>query len=131
MRVYVVSREFLGWSFDVSVSATWGVVPSLSFEHGGLLLDDDRLSTRFELALPYRQYVFEQEAHLQWVHGGFEAAYRLPRRMRGWLAPRLATSLFLSRYDRLDLDIKTFDVLRSTTVPMLLLFRSPWKYRWV
>jgi hypothetical protein len=125
MRVYVVSREFLGWSFDVSVSATWGVVPSLSFEHGGLLLDDDRLSTRFELALPYRQYVFEQEAHLQWVHGGFEAAYRLPRRMRGWLAPRLATSLFLSRYDRLDLDIKTFDVLRSTTVPMLLLFRSP------
>ena len=123
MRVYVVSREFFGWSLDVSVSATWGVVPSLSYQHAGLLLDDDRLSTNFQFAFPYRRYVFEQEAHLQWALGGFEAAYRLPRRMHGWLAPRLATSLFLSRYDRMDLDIKTFDVLRSTIVPTLLLLR--------
>jgi hypothetical protein len=31
LQIYVVSREFLGWSLDVSVSAAWGVVPAMSY----------------------------------------------------------------------------------------------------
>ena len=123
LQIYVVSREFLGWSLDVSVSAAWGVVPAVSYHHAGLLLDDDRLFTRVEFAFPYRQYLTEEEPRLRWVHGGFDAAYRLPRRMQGWLAMRLETSLYLSQFDRPDLAITTYDFLRSTTVPALVFIR--------
>jgi hypothetical protein len=123
LQIYVVSREFLGWSLDVSVGATWGVVPGLSYQHANLLLDDDRLFTKVEFAFPYRQYLAEEEPRLRWVHGGFDAAYRLPRRMQGLLALRLETSLYLSLYDRPDLAIETYDFLRSTTVPALVLLR--------
>jgi hypothetical protein len=123
LQIYVVSREFLGWSLDVSVSAAWGVVPAVSYHRAGLLLDDDRLFTRVEFALPYRQYLTEEEPRLRWVHGGFDAAYRLPRRMQGWLALRLETSLYLSQFDRPDLAITTYDFLRSTTVPALVFIR--------
>jgi len=123
LQIYVVSREFLGWSLDVSVSAAWGVVPAVSYHHAGLLLDDDRLFTRVEFAFPYRQYLTEEEPRLRWVHGGFDAAYRLPRRMQGWLALRLETSLYLSQFDRPDLAITTYDFLRSTTVPALVFIR--------
>jgi len=100
LQVYVVSREFLGWSLDASLSATWGVVPAVSYQHANLLLDDDRLYARVEFAFPYRQYLAEEEPRLRWVHGGFDAAYRLPRRMQGLLALRLETSLYLSVFDR-------------------------------
>lgn len=123
LQIYVVSREFLGWSLDVSVSATWGVVPAVSYQHAGLLLDDDRLFARVEFAFPYRQYLAEEEPRLRWVHGGFDAAYRLPRRVQGLLALRLETSLYLSLYDRPDLAIATYDFLRSTTVPALVFIR--------
>ena len=123
LQIYVVSREFLGWSLDVSLSATWGVVPAVSYHYAGLLLDDDRLFTRVEFAFPYRQYLAEEEPRLRWVHGGFDAAYRLPRRMQGRLALRLETSLYLSLYDRADLAIKTYDLLRSTTLPALVFLR--------
>jgi hypothetical protein len=123
LQIYVVSREFLGWSLDVSVSATWGVVPAVSYQHAGLLLEDDRLFARVEFAFPYRQYLAEEEPRLRWVHGGFDAAYRLPRRVQGLLALRLETSLYLSLYDRPDLAIATYDFLRSTTVPALVFIR--------
>jgi hypothetical protein len=123
LQIYVVSREFLGWSLDVSVSATWGVVPVVSYQQEGLLLDDDRLFTRVEFAFPYRQYLAEEEPRLRWVHGGFDAAYRLPRGMQRMLALRLETSLYLSLYDRPDLAIETYDFLRSTTVPALVFLR--------
>jgi hypothetical protein len=123
LQIYVVSREFLGWSLDVSVSAAWGVVPALSYHRAGLLLDDDRLFTRVEFAFPYRRYLTEEEPRLRWVHGGFDAAYRLPRRLQGRLALRLETSLYLSQFDRPDLAISTYDFLRSTTVPALVFIR--------
>jgi hypothetical protein len=123
LRVYVVSHEFLGWSLDVSVSATWGVVPAVSYQRANLLLDDDRLYTRVQFAFPYRRYLAEEEPRLRWVHGGFDAAYRLPRRVQGLLALRFETSLYLSLYDRPDLAIKTYNFLRSTTVPALVLVR--------
>ena len=123
LQIYVVSPEFLGWSLDVSVSATWGVVPAVSYQHASLLLDDDRLYARVESAFPYRRYLAEEEPRLRWVHGGFDAAYRLPRRVQGLLALRLETSLYLSLYDRPDLAIKTYDFLRSTTVPALVFVR--------
>lgn len=123
LQIYIVSREFLGWSLDVSVSATWGVVPAVSYHRASLLLDDDRLFTRVEFAFPYRQYLAEEEPRLRWVHGGFDAAYRLPTRLQGRLALRLETSLYLSQYDRPDLAISTYDFLRSTTVPALVFIR--------
>jgi hypothetical protein len=123
LQIYVVSREFLGWSLDVSVSATWGVVPAVSYHRAGLLLDDDRLFTRVEFAFPYRRYLAEEEPRLRWVHGGFDAAYRLPRRMEGRLALRLETSLYVSQFDRPDLAIATYNFLRSTTVPALVFIR--------
>ena len=123
LQIYVVSREFLGWSLDVSLSAAWGVVPALSYHHASLLLDDDRLFTRIEFAFPYRRYLTEEEPRLRWVHGGFDAAYRLPRRMQGRMALRLEMSLFLSQFDRPDLGIQTYDFLRSTTVPALVFIR--------
>ena len=123
LQIYVVSREFLGWSLDVSVSATWGVVPAVSYHHASLLLDDDRLYAKVAFAFPYRRYLTEEEPRLRWVHGGFDAAYRLPRRMQGQLALRLETSLYLSEYDRPDLAIETYNFLRSTTVPALVFIR--------
>jgi hypothetical protein len=127
LQIYVVSREFLGWSLDVSVSATWGVVPAVSYHRASLLLDDDRLFTRVAFAFPYRQYLAEEEPRLRWVHGGFDAAYRLPRRAQGLLALRLETSLYLSLFDRPDLAIDTYDFLRSTTVPALVFIRPFWE----
>ena len=127
LQIYVVSREFLGWSLDISVSAAWGVVPAVSYHYAGLLLDDDRLFTRVEFAFPYRRYLTEEEPRLRWVHGGFDAAYRLPRRLQGRLALRLETSLYLSQYDRPDLAISTFDFMRSTTVPALVFIRPFWE----
>ena len=123
LQIYVVSREFLGWSLDVSVSAAWGVVPAVSYHRANLLLDDDRLFARVEFAFPYRRYLTEEEPRLRWVHGGFDIAYRLPRRLQGQLAVRLETSLYLSQYDRPDLAIKTYDFLRSTAVPALVFIR--------
>lgn len=123
LQIYVVSREFLGWSLDVSVSAAWGVVPAVSYHRANLLLDDDRLFTRVEFAFPYRRYLAEEEPRLRWVHGGFDAAYRLPRHLQGRLALRLETSLYLSQYDRPDLAITTYDFLHSTTVPALAFIR--------
>ena len=123
LQIYVVSREFLGWSLDVSVSAAWGMVPAVSYHRASLLLDDDRLFARVEFAFPYRRYLTEEEPRLRWIHGGFDAAYRLPRRLQGRLALRLETSLYLSQYDRPDLAITTYDFLRSTTVPALVFIR--------
>jgi hypothetical protein len=123
LQIYVVSREFLGWSLDISVSAAWGMVPAVSYHRASLLLDDDRLFTRVEFAFPYRQYLTEEEPRLRWVHGGFDAAYRLPRRLQGRLALRLETSLYVSEFDRPDLAIKTYDFLRNTTVPALVFVR--------
>ena len=123
LRVYVVSHEFLGWSLDVSVSPTWGVVPAVSYQRANLLLDDDRLFLRVKFAFPYRRYLAEEEPRLRWVYGGFDAAYRLPRRAQGLLALRLETSLYLSLYGRPDLAIKTYHFLRSTTVPALVFVR--------
>ena len=123
LQIYVVSREFLGWSLDVSVSATWGVVPAVSYHRANLLFDDDRLYAKVAFAFPYRRYLAEEEPRLRWVHGGFDAAYRLPRRMQGQLALRLETSLYLSEYGRPDLAIETYHFLRSTTVPALVFIR--------
>jgi hypothetical protein len=123
LQIYVVSREFLGWSLDVSLSASWGVVPAVSYHHASLLLDDDRLFARVEFAFPYRRYLTEEEPRLRWVHGGFDAAYRLPPRLQGRLALRLETSLYLSQFDRPDMSIKTYAFLRSTTLPALVFIR--------
>ena len=89
-----------------------------------LLLDDDRLFARVEFAFPYRQYLTEEEPRLRWVHGGFDAAYRLPRRRaRAAGAAARDVALPVAQYDRPDLAIKTYDFLRSTTVPALVFVR--------
>lgn len=121
LQVYIIRRETYGFGLDLSVSAAWGITPAVSYGERQVFLIDDRLSGRVEFAFPYRQYVFEEEPVLRWVHGSAEGSYRFPRFHNLPLALRLDGALVLSRYQRIDLDLARYYVARAFFVPSLVL----------
>lgn len=125
LEIHVVRRESFGWALDVSVSASWGVVPSLKYSDTDLFWHDDRLVVDFDLAVPYRRYIFDAAPRFTWVHGGIAAAYRLPHFAVGPLdflgfAPRLDSSLYVSQYARADLHLSSFYLLREVSLANLV-----------
>jgi hypothetical protein len=121
LQIYVSRAEYQGLALDLLLSATWGLVPSVSYRASSLWLDDDRARIRVQFAFPYRRYFFEESPRLRWIHGGYELSYRLPRFPGLPLAPRIDSSLFVSRYQRLDLDLDHYFLLRGTLIPTLAL----------
>jgi hypothetical protein len=125
LEIHVVRRESFGWALDISVSATWGVVPSLKHAVADLLWDDDRLLVEFDFAFPYRRYIFDADPKTTWVHGGLEASYRLPHFGRRTLdfrgfAPRVDSAVYFSQYARADLQLASFYLLRGLTLANLV-----------
>jgi hypothetical protein len=73
-----------------------------------------------ELAFPYRRYVIDANPSLQWVRGGGEVSYRLPRLLLH-LAPRFDEALYVSHYDRGDIGLTSYYLLRATSLASLVL----------
>ena len=125
LQIYIVTREFSGWGFDIGASATWGILPGVAYERGPLVWRDDRFRGKIELAFPFRRYLFDEAPQFQWVHGGIQLSYRMPRFWRRRLAPRVDTSLYVSQLDRADLQIKSYYHLRNTSLANLVVFLQP------
>jgi hypothetical protein len=130
LEIHVVRGESFGWAVDISVSAAWGVVPSLKYSASDLLWHDDRLQVDLDMAFPYRRYVFDAAPRITWVHGGLDASYRLPHfsGMRSvdflGFAPRIDSAIYFSQYARSDLRLSSFYLLRDATVANLV---SSWR----
>ncbi len=103
LRVYFVSEQLDGWGLGISLSSTYGVVPSVSYSERTVFVDDDRLSAVLGVGFPYRQYLFAESPELTWVHGFAHGRYRLPRLVSGRLAPALEGEYSMSRLQRADL----------------------------
>jgi hypothetical protein len=121
LQVYIIRRETYGYALDLSVSAAWGITPAVSYSERQAFLVDDRLYGRVEFAFPFRQYLFEESPAFRWIHGGGKGSYRFPRFPSLPLAPRLDGSLFLSRFQRIDLNLDRYYVARGTFVPSLVM----------
>jgi hypothetical protein len=63
LEIHIVRPESFGWAFDISVSAVWGVVPSLKYSATDLLWSSDRVLVNADLAVPYRRYVFDADSN--------------------------------------------------------------------
>jgi hypothetical protein len=122
LQIYIVRRERFGWGFDISLSATWGVLPGVSFRNKSLLLDDDHFDTGVEIAFPFRRYLLDEDPKITWVHGRFEAGYRLPRWLGRRLGLRPKTYVRASRYTRVDLALERYYQLRNRTLLDLIAY---------
>jgi hypothetical protein len=124
LQIYIVTREFTGWGLSVDLSATWGILPTVTFSRGGLAFRDDLFRASVALAFPFRRYLFDEDPKFQWVHGGVELGYRLPRVLRRRLAPRADVSTFVSHLDRVDLGLRSYYVSRTIGLASLSYFVS-------
>lgn len=124
LDITVIQRQHVGLTLDISVSATWGVIPQVTYTRGDVVFDGDRLRLQLGMAVPYRRYVFDADPKPQWVHGVVDVSYRFPRfGLRGLqLAPRFDETLSFSHYARSDLKLSQFYLLRSVTIANLVLF---------
>jgi len=125
LQIYIVRRERHGWGFDLSFSATWGVLPSVSYSRKGLIVADDLFDAEVEVAFPFRRYLVDKDPKLTWVRGSLECAYRLPRWFHRRLGLRPRTVLRSSRYERNDLSLVSFYDLRSVTLAELGVYLGP------
>jgi hypothetical protein len=108
LHLYVISFERIGWGFSLSLDAMWGLLPRVSYSHKSLLLKEDRLDAGLEIALPYRQFIFQQEPEFQWVHSELELDYRFPAFKRVHLAPSLDSEVAISRYFRENDNLRAY-----------------------
>ena len=100
MRIYAISAERFGWSFSISFDSVFGPVPAAAAYFRDVMLDDDRISGKLGIGIPFREFVFQEDPKFQWVHGQIELAYRLPPFAKGFLAPEISGEFALSRYSR-------------------------------
>lgn len=122
LQIYIVRRDVVGWAFNISFSSSWGVLPSVDYERGNLLWEDDRFRGKLEVAFPMRAYLLDKDPKFVWVHGGLELSYRPPRFWRRRLGVRLDTGLWASRFERLDLGAENYHLLRSISLASLMLY---------
>lgn len=126
LKIFVIAKENFGWKPKVSVSSSWGLMFSLGYRRGDLLLADDRFAGEVEMALPYREFIFEQEPTAQWVHGGLGLTYRGPRFLDRRLAGQLDITSAVSRYVRSAELSQSFLSFKVDVFPGLCLF-LPWE----
>ncbi len=119
LQIFAVTRELTGFGLDVEMSATWGILPTVSYSRVGLLFKGDHFRTSAAVAFPYRRYLFDEDPKFQWVHGGAELGYRTPRFLFRRIAPRLDASSFVSRFARADLGLSSYHTLRVTGLASL------------
>lgn len=121
LQIFVVTRDFVGWGFELGLNSSWGVLPGVAYSRR-LFWPNDRLRLALEVGFPYRRYLFDANPKLQWVHGSFALEYTLPRMAAGYLAPRLDASLTVSRFDRPAIGLASYHLLRSPTLASLVVF---------
>ena len=122
LKIFVIAAETFGFKPKVSVSSSWGLMFSLGYRRGDLLFSDDRFAGEVEMALPYREFIFEQEPTAQWVHGGLGLTYRLPRFLNRRLAVQLDISSAVSRYVRSEEQGQSYLSLKVDVFPGLAVF---------
>ena len=122
LKIFVIARETFGWKPKVSVSSSWGLTFALGYRHAELLLNDDRFAGELEMALPYREFIFEQEPTPQWVHGGLGLTYRLPRFLKKRLAVQLDINSAVSRYVRSESLAQSYLSFKVDVFPGLAIF---------
>ncbi len=126
LKIFVIGKETFGWKPKVSVSSSWGLMFALGYRRGDLLLNDDRFAGEVEMALPYREFIYEQEPTAQWVHGGLALTYRLPRFLHRRLAGQLDITSAVSRYVRSAELAQSFLSFKVDVFPGLAVF-LPWE----
>ena len=102
------------------------VLDGVAFQYDRLLLNDDRFAGEVEMALPYREFIYEQEPTAQWVHGGLALTYRLPRFLHRRLAGQLDITSAVSRYVRSAELAQSFLSFKVDVFPGLAVF-LPWE----
>ncbi len=122
LKIFVIAAETFGWKPKVSVSSSWGLTFAMGYRHGDLLFSDDRFFGELEMALPYREFIFEQEPTAQWVHGGLGLTYRLPRFLNRRLAVQLDVTNAVSRYVRSEELGQSYLSFRVDVFPGLAVF---------
>lgn len=113
LKVFVLTRESFGWTFAVELDSKWGVVPSVGFTFRDVLLEDDRVHADAAIAIPYREYFFQESPALQWVHGEVGGSYRFPPFLGGHVAPLIEASTAVSQYHRDDIGLERFFIVRT------------------
>lgn len=116
LRIYVISREAIGWNAGVSTNSTWGILPWVAVASENNLFKRDRLELRLGISVPVRQYFFDEKPKFHWVHGYLNAEYRFPGvgqfRLPGLstyrFAPYLDTTSSYSRYERTEIGIARY-----------------------
>ncbi len=111
--VTVVKKQRFGWGFNLAFNPRWGILPGVSTRSRSTFLRGDTLTTQARIAIPYREYLIQEEPEVQWVHGLVAADYLFPFWGQTRLAPGLEVKSELSRYSREDLDVRF--VLTSRT----------------
>ena len=100
--VQVVRNEPFGWGFNIEFSPQWGLLPGVSTRHSGVMLNKDLLRSEIRIAIPYREYIVQENPTFQWVHGRGALRYRFPYWGAIKLAPGLDAVTSLSKFSRSD-----------------------------
>lgn len=101
--VNILRTESFGWGLNVAFNPQWGLLPGVRTKHRSVFLENDRFSTQTRIAIPYREYIVQEEPTFQWVHGVLSGEYLFPFFGDVNIAPGLDMRTELSRYSREDL----------------------------
>lgn len=126
LRIFILTRERFGWDLGLALDPLWGLVPRGGVRLRDAVLRDDRASARLRIAVPHRRFIVDESPSFQWVHGRFEAAYRLPKLFGAPLAPTLEGMTELSRYSRTDGLIARYFAYRGELFATLRLLPARW-----
>ncbi len=108
LHIYVISRDARGFALKVSLSTSWGILPTVAYRRRGLLFKEDRFSGSVQVAVPYRRFFFEQDPEFQWVHSAARFSYRVPPFFGKHFAPQLGNHTAVSRFARSDPDLQSY-----------------------
>jgi len=125
LTIYVVAPERFGWDLGIELQARWGLLPTVGVTVPDVLLADDRFHAEVAVAVPYREYAFQEAPAFQWVHGALGLGYRFPWFLDGHVAPAVVASTAVSQYHRADVGLGRFYLLRTTAAARGLLAFPP------
>jgi hypothetical protein len=78
LTIYVKGRQRVGWSIGVGFDPQWGVLPHARVSAPSLLLDRDLTTAELGVSFPYREFLFQESAQWQWIHGHLALGYQMP-----------------------------------------------------
>lgn len=125
LHIHVTSEESFGWGVSASLSSTWGLLPSGNMSLRDVALADDRFEVELAVAFPYRRYLFDASPRFQFVYGRAAVTWRLPRFVRGILAPSLSAETTVAQQGRPDRNLESFFFGRTQVLGGLAVYPLP------